>query len=279
MPHRLRRGGIAEAFLIGRDFIGRDRVGLIPGDNLFYGNTLPAMAERGAEGRGAVIYAYQVGEPCCDGVAEFDPPTVRSASSRNRAEPRSNWAVSGPPLYDGGCSTSPRGLQRSRARGVGDHRRQRAVPQAGNGSTVEKLGRGYARLDTGTRSNLLRAAHPSRRSGSGRACRSAAPRRWAGAWAISMMRALRAIEPIKQSEYAKYLGGSRRVSAPSFPCRGGACARALFQKVSGLGRPGDDCHRLFGCAWKYLHNIIRMAIKHQYVIEQGGRTDLCKQSL
>ena len=58
-----RPGGIAEVFIVGRDFVGKDRVGLILGDNLFYGDSLPAMAERGARGTGAVIYAYWVSDP------------------------------------------------------------------------------------------------------------------------------------------------------------------------------------------------------------------------
>ena len=67
-----RPGGIAEVFIIGRDFVGKDRVGLILGDNLFYGDSLPAVAERGAKGKGAVIYAYWVSDPGAYGVVEFD---------------------------------------------------------------------------------------------------------------------------------------------------------------------------------------------------------------
>src|ERR1700736_4242508 len=65
-------GGIAEVFLLGKQFIGNDRVGLILGDNLFYGDSLPAVAERGATGSGAVIYAYWVSDPASYGVVEFD---------------------------------------------------------------------------------------------------------------------------------------------------------------------------------------------------------------
>ena len=71
-PPQPKPGGIAEVFLIGRDFIGADRVGLILGDNLFYGDSLPTMAERGATGTGAVIYAYWVADPSAYGVVEFD---------------------------------------------------------------------------------------------------------------------------------------------------------------------------------------------------------------
>src|SRR5262249_58442690 len=65
-------GGIAEVFLVGRDFVGTDRVGLILGDNLFYGDSLPAGAERGAPSQGAGGYAYWVSDPQAYRVVEFD---------------------------------------------------------------------------------------------------------------------------------------------------------------------------------------------------------------
>ena len=79
-------GGIAEVFIVGREFVGRDRVGLILGDNLFYGNSLPAVAERGATGSGAVVYAYWVSDPRAYGVVEFD--AARPAASASSRSPR-----------------------------------------------------------------------------------------------------------------------------------------------------------------------------------------------
>src|SRR5215471_19764910 len=85
-------GGIAEVFLVGRHFVGKDRVGLILGDNLFYGDSLPAVAERGAKGSGAVIYAYWVSDPRAYGVVEFDRngDTPIGLVEKPKA-PRSNW--------------------------------------------------------------------------------------------------------------------------------------------------------------------------------------------
>jgi glucose-1-phosphate thymidylyltransferase len=93
-------GGIAEVFLVGREFIGRNRVGLILGDNLFYGDSLPAMAERGATGSGAVIYAYWVSDPSAYGVIEFDGGGQPTAIVEKPPAPRSNWAVTGLYFYD-----------------------------------------------------------------------------------------------------------------------------------------------------------------------------------
>ena len=95
-----RPGGIAEVFLIGRQFIGNDRVGLILGDNLFYGDSLPAMAERGAKGSGAVVYAYWVADPSAYGVVEFDAADRPVSIVEKPKAPRSNWAVTGLYFYD-----------------------------------------------------------------------------------------------------------------------------------------------------------------------------------
>ncbi len=150
-------GGIAEVFLVGRDFIGHDRVGLILGDNLFYGNTLPAIAERGAHGSGAVIYAYWVSDPSSYGVVEFDAGDRPIAIVEKPKQPRSNWAVTG-----------------SKAAS-----RWRSSAAAMPGSTPARR-----RACCAPRSS-------SKRSRIARACRSAAPRRSPGARAISMMQAWR----------------------------------------------------------------------------------------
>src|SRR5258708_39151684 len=86
-------GGIAEVFLLGKDFIGNDRVGLILGDNLFYGDSLPAVSERGARGKDASIYAYWVSDPTAYGVVEFDANDRPIGIVEKPKEPRSNWAV------------------------------------------------------------------------------------------------------------------------------------------------------------------------------------------
>jgi len=153
-----RPGGIAEVFLVGRDFIGGDRVGLILGDNLFYGDSLPAVAERGAKGSGAVVYAYWVSDPQAYGVVEFEPDSERAISIVEKpATPRSNWAVTGLYFYDSDVCDVAATLPRS-ARGELEISDVNAHYLKAGRLNVEKLGRGYAWLDTGTPSSLLRAA-------------------------------------------------------------------------------------------------------------------------
>ena len=151
-------GGIAEAFLIGREFIGNDRVGLILGDNLFYGNTLPMIVERGANAaEGAVVYAYWVGDPRTYGVVEFDASGRPVDIVEKPREPKSNWAVTGLYFYDADVCDVAAHIPRS-ARGELEISNVNAHFLKQGGSRVEKLGRGYAWLDTGTPASLLRAA-------------------------------------------------------------------------------------------------------------------------
>mgnify|MGYP003329851448 CR=1 FL=1 len=152
-----RPGGIAEVFLIGRQFIGNDRVGLILGDNLFYGDSLPAMAERGAKGSGAVVYAYWVADPSAYGVVEFDAADRPVSIVEKPKAPKSNWAVTGLYFYDADVCDVAAQIPRS-ARGELEISDVNAHYLKAGRLTVEKLGRGYAWLDTGTPSSLLRAA-------------------------------------------------------------------------------------------------------------------------
>src|ERR1700704_851017 len=152
-----RPGGIAEVFLVGRDFVGSDRVGVILGDNLFSGDSLPAVAERGATGQGAVIYAYWVSDPQAYGVVEFDPTGRPIGIVEKPKQPRSNWAVTGLYFYDADVCDIAAGLQRS-PRGELEISDVNAQYLKQGRLTVEKLGRGYAWLDTGTPASLLRAA-------------------------------------------------------------------------------------------------------------------------
>ena len=198
-------GGIAEVFLIGRDFIGRDRVGLILGDNLFYGNTLPAIAERGARAGGAVIYAYWVADPCAYGVVEFDAQDRPISIVEKPTEPRSNWAVTGLYFYDADVCDIAAGLQRS-PRGELEISDVNAQYLKQGRLTVEKLGRGYAWLDTGTPSSLLRAAQFVETVEERQGLQIGSPEEvaWRKGY-IDDAGLARLIEPIKQSEYGKYL--------------------------------------------------------------------------
>lgn len=150
-------GGIAEAFLIGRQFIGNSRVGLILGDNLFYGDSLPAVAERGAQGKGAVVYAYWVADPSAYGVVEFDAQGRPLNIVEKPKQPKSNWAVTGLYFYDSDVCDVAGQIPRS-ARGELEISDINAHYLKEGRLTVEKLGRGYAWLDTGTHESLLEAA-------------------------------------------------------------------------------------------------------------------------
>ena len=199
-------GGIAEVFIVGREFVGRDRVGLILGDNLFYGDSLPAVAERGATGMGAVIYAYWVGDPQAYGVVEFAPGSDQPLGIVEKPKtPRSNWAVTGLYFYDADVCDVAAQLPRS-ARGELEISDVNAWYLAHGRLTVEKLGRGYAWLDTGTPSNLLRAAQFVETVEDRQGLQIGSPEEVA--WRKGYIDAAglsRLIEPIKESEYGKYL--------------------------------------------------------------------------
>ncbi|MBS0221318.1 MAG: glucose-1-phosphate thymidylyltransferase RfbA [Proteobacteria bacterium] len=198
-------GGIAEVFLVGRKFIGGDRVGLILGDNLFYGDSLPSVAERGALGSGAVIYAYWVNDPSAYGVIEFDGAERPISIVEKPATPRSHWVVTGLYFYDADVCDIAASTPRS-ARGELEITDVNAHYLKEGRLTVEKLGRGYAWLDTGTPTSLLRAAQFVETVEDRQGLQIGSPEEVAwrkgfiddGAFA-------RLIEPIRQSEYGRYL--------------------------------------------------------------------------
>lgn len=198
-------GGIAEAFLIGRDFIGNDRVGLILGDNLFYGSTLPAIAERGGKAQGAVIYAYWVADPRSYGVVEFDASDRPVDIVEKPKEPRSNWAVTGLYFYDAEVCNVATQIPRS-ARGELEITDINAYYLKTGRLNVEKLGRGYAWLDTGSPSSLLRAAQFVETVEERQGLQIGSPEEiaWRKGY-IDDAGLKRLMEPIEQSEYGKYL--------------------------------------------------------------------------
>jgi glucose-1-phosphate thymidylyltransferase len=198
-------GGIAEVFIVGRDFVRKDRVGLILGDNLFYGDSLPAVAERGATGKGAVIYAYWVSDPRSYGVVEFDAADKAISIVEKPPQPRSNWAVTGLYFYDADVCDIAASIPRS-PRGELEITDVNAHYLKAGRLTVEKLGRGYAWLDTGTPSSLLRAAQFVETVEDRQGLQIGSPEEVAWRKGYIDDKGLeKLIVPIKDSEYGRYL--------------------------------------------------------------------------
>jgi glucose-1-phosphate thymidylyltransferase len=151
--------GLAQAFLIGRDFVGLDRVALVLGDNLFYGNGLieTLQAAAGRE-RGATVFGYPVKDPERYGVVTFDPASGRAIAIEEKpARPKSRWAVTGLYFYDNRVLDVAASVRPS-ARGELEITDINNQYLAWSELHVEMLGRGFAWLDTGTHDSLLDAS-------------------------------------------------------------------------------------------------------------------------
>jgi glucose-1-phosphate thymidylyltransferase len=150
--------GLAQAFLIGREFIGADPTCLILGDNLFYGQDLTGLLQRSA-GResGATIFAYHVQNPSAYGVVEFDAGRRPVSIEEKPARPRSSYAVTGLYFYDGRVVDIAREIRPS-ARGELEITDVNSRYLALGDLNVEIMGRGVAWLDTGTHELLLQAS-------------------------------------------------------------------------------------------------------------------------
>ena len=151
--------GLAHAFIIGRDFIGRDSSALVLGDNIFYGHDLHLQLQHAMERQeGATVFAYHVQDPQRYGVVAFDANHRVSSLEEKPAQPKSNYAVTGLYFYDNQVVDIAGGLKPS-TRGELEITDVNRIYLEHDQLNVEIMGRGYAWLDTGTHESLIEASN------------------------------------------------------------------------------------------------------------------------
>ena len=198
--------GLAQAFVIGADFIAGSPSALILGDNLFYGNDLArAFSAANARAKGATIFGYHVANPSAYGVVEFGPDGRVLSLEEKPLKPRSNYAVPGVYFYDSDVVEFARRLKPSKRGELEITDLNRLYLEAGT-LHAQLLGRGTAWLDTGTHDSLLEAAQfvhvIEKRQGLKIACLEEIA--WRKGW-IDVSRLETNIEKLGKSGYAQYL--------------------------------------------------------------------------
>ncbi|WP_070108305.1 glucose-1-phosphate thymidylyltransferase RfbA [Burkholderia plantarii] len=198
--------GLAQAFIIGREFIGNDPSTLILGDNIFYGHDLAKQLERAnAQQSGATVFAYHVQDPERYGVVEFDTSFRALSIEEKPARPRSNYAVTGLYFYDNRVCDIAADIKPS-ARGELEITDVNSRYLEDDALDVEIMGRGYAWLDTGTHDSLIEAATfiatLQKRQGLMVACPEeiAYRKQWIDAEQLT-----RLAEPLAKNGYGRYL--------------------------------------------------------------------------
>lgn len=151
--------GIAQAFIIGKNFISQGHCALVLGDNIFYGHDLPAQLERAmSKPKGATIFAYHVQNPERYGVVTFDTQGRATSLEEKPSRPKSNYAVTGLYFYDNQIVDIVADLKPS-ARGELEITDANRIYLKRNQLNVQIMGRGYAWLDTGTHESLIEASN------------------------------------------------------------------------------------------------------------------------
>lgn len=199
--------GLAQAFVIGEEFIGDDNVALILGDNIFYGSGLPELLRSNTNPQGGIVYAYRVHDPERYGVVEFDDNLKALSIEEKPSEPKSNYAVPGLYFYDNDVVEIAKNLKPS-PRGELEITDINKIYLEQGKLTVSILDRGTAWLDTGTFESLMQAAQfvqiLEERQGIKISCIEEIA--YSNGF-ISSEQLLQIASPLKKSGYGKYLEG------------------------------------------------------------------------
>lgn len=198
--------GLAQAFIIGADFVGSDLSALVLGDNIYYGHDFDKLLNRAnARSDGASVFAYHVHDPERYGVAEFDANGKVLSLEEKPSQPKSNYAVTGLYFYDSQVVDMARNLCPS-ARGELEITDLNLLYLEQGNLSVEIMGRGYAWLDTGTHDSLLQAsqfiATLEQRQGLKVACLEEIA--WRKGW-IDSAHLERLAQPLLKNGYGQYL--------------------------------------------------------------------------
>ncbi len=198
--------GLAQAFIIGENFIGEDRSALVLGDNIFYGHDFHHLLDNACKREsGASVFAYHVHDPERYGVAEFDSTGKVLSLEEKPVQPRSNYAVTGLYFYDRQVVSLARSLKPSQRGELEITDLNRLYLKQGQLS-VEIMGRGYAWLDTGTHESLLEAAQFVATLENRQGLKVACPEEiaWRNGW-IDNEQLNKLAQPLAKNGYGQYL--------------------------------------------------------------------------
>ena len=199
-------GGLAQAFIIGEDFIGTHRSCLILGDNIFYGHGFQGYLRSALDRRhGATVFGYWVNDPERYGVAEFDGNGEVIGLMEKPRNPKSNYAITGLYFYDNQAVDMAKSLKPS-ARGELEITDINGLYLAQNQLKLEKLGRGIAWLDTGTSASLMQASNFIQTIEERQGLKVACPEEiaWNQGW-INTEQLESLAAPLRKNEYGQYL--------------------------------------------------------------------------